>query len=109
MAERRFICRLLELPAAIAAAEEELLELDERRRCAQEALQAVEDALILAGVEGKNQEQRAAAVRDQTQKERERLIACEFRVSEAKIARGRLVNELSALKAVTRLLVEVAG
>ena len=57
--------RLLELPRVIAEAERTVLAAEERRRLASEALQGVEDALLLDGerITGKNAEQRAAQLR----------------------------------------------
>lgn len=98
------IARLIALPAEINTAEEALLLTEARRQAAADALQQVEDELLLTGVEGKNAEQRAAAIRTETGGQRERLAACEYEVSLSKIVLRRLTTELSAFKSVARLL-----
>lgn len=98
--------RLLALPAAIAEAENTLLAAEERRRLASEALQGVEDALLLDGerITGKNVEQRAAQLRAETVPERERVTAAEYELSQAKIQFRFLTNEMWCLKDVVRLM-----
>lgn len=100
------VARLLELPAAIEAAEADVLTAEERRIQAEEALTRAEDGVLLTpdSLPGKNAEIRAAQLRAETKLEHDMVRACEHRVSEAKIALRRLTNELSALKTISRLL-----
>src|SRR5687767_10088253 len=104
MNRHQLIVRLLSLPGAIGALEQEVHAREEMRRHAGDALQAKEDELHGAGVEGKNAEQRAAIVRSQTETERQALNAAEWQVSQARIRLRTVTNEMGCLKSVARLL-----
>jgi hypothetical protein len=104
MNRHQFIERLLELPRLIEVAELALLKGEQQRQEAEALVVVAEDALLIAGVEGKNSEQRAALVREQTKGERLLLTAREQLVALRRVEQRRLTNELAALRSVARLL-----
>jgi hypothetical protein len=106
MTRADLIDRLIALPNAIAEAEMALLTLEEQCRIAKEALQQVEDALLLdpERITGKNAEQRAAQLRAETGAERDQVVVAEYEVSKARLQVRFLTNEMWALKDVARLL-----
>src|SRR5438552_134357 len=102
----RLVERLLELPALLEAAERDVLLAEERKLQAAETLTRAEDELLLdpERLTGKNAEIRAAQVRRETERERDMLRCAELGGAESKVVLRRLTNELSCVKAITRLL-----
>lgn len=104
MNRHQLICRLIALPAAIGEAEAELVAAEWGRTTAAAGLQAREDELLVAGVEGKNSDIRQALVRQHSEAERNLLMAAEQTVGQIR-SRLRCLNvEASCLKAVGRLI-----
>ena len=106
MTRESLVERLLELPAAIEAAERAVLAAEEQRREAAEALQHVEDDLLLdpERITGKNAEARAAQIRVWTGEERHRVTTADYAANEARIQLRFLTNEMGVLKDVARLI-----
>ena len=101
----KMIARLLALPQQIADAEARFLAADRERRAQETALRQREDALLLAGeIDGKNEAQRAAQLRQQTAAEAGAADRAGETVAAARLELHRLQNELSAVRAVARLL-----
>ncbi|GIQ67413.1 hypothetical protein DUZ99_02230 [Xylanibacillus composti] len=109
MNKQQIMNRLLELPAEIANAEEDVLQANGKLILAKDMLQQKEDSLLLGNViDGKNAEIRAAQMRQNTQNEREALADAELILKNATARLGRLRDEFKALRAVVDLLKEVA-
>jgi hypothetical protein len=109
MTKQEIFKRLLELPGEIALAEDAVLEANQRVVTAKEALQQVEDGLLLNNViDGKNAEIRAAQMRSHTVDERENLSEAELSLKNAAVRLGKLKDELRALQAAAGLLQGVA-
>lgn len=109
MTKQEIFKRLLELPSEIAAAEDVVLEANQRVVTAKETLQQVEDGLLLNNViDGKNAEIRAAQMRTHTVDERKYLSEAELNLKNAAVRLGKLKDELRALQAAAGLLQGVA-
>src|SRR5260370_13193327 len=104
MSKSELTARLLRLPTAIHAAELGLLEIEADRLQAAQALQVREDALLLAGVDGKNEATRQAQLREATSAERERLQGCERERQIQQLVLHRHQNEFAAARSIARLL-----
>ena len=105
MTKETLISRLLELPSAIAEAEGSVLENEDKRQQVADALQRIEDELLLNGIaDGKNAEIRAAQVRSMTADTREVLVLKEQAKARALVEVRQLTHEFSALRNVARLL-----
>lgn len=100
------ITRLLELPAAIAAAETAILDLEQVKQEAAGSLQRVEDDLLLNSIliDGKNAETRAAQLRNLTQDTRGYVQRLELQKAGLAVTVRNLNNEFAALRSVARLL-----
>ena len=96
---------LLQLPTRIQVAEQRLLHAATVAHSAREALKDAEAAAVLGPhVDGKNEGQRQAQVRLMTEGFRREVDRTAQALGAAKIERDKLVNELSAYRAVARLL-----
>lgn len=104
MATKELIERLSALPGAIQAAELELLQIEADRQEAALALQAREDEVLLAGLDGKNEATRQAQLREATRRERELLLLCERELHVKKLLLHRRQNEFAAARSLARLL-----
>jgi hypothetical protein len=106
MDREKIIARLLELPSAIAAAEMKIVALEAQKRKALETLLKKEDDFWLNPPSnlGKNAEIRAAQLRAYTYGEQSYCEGFEWHIKEARIVLTVLQNELSALKAVARII-----
>jgi len=93
------------LPVEIGKAEVELLAADQARQDAVTALTRAEDALLLDAekVNGKNEAQRSAQLRQLTAAERQVATLAERAFSEQKTRLSGLQTEFAALRAATRL------
>ena len=102
------IGRLLELPALIERAEQDVIEVHENMISAKEALDELEAMLILGQhnikIDGKNAEQRSAQVLQATTEERSVLATDERHLAVKKAELGRLKNELKAYGVVASLM-----
>jgi hypothetical protein len=105
MNREELIQMLSQAPYHLMSAERAVLESETERTAAAAALQAKEDALLLAGaIDGKNEALRAAQLREATAAERDMLNACEREIQLQKIVLHRRQADLSAMKAIARLL-----
>lgn len=95
--------RLLDLPGEIAEARREVLAIECDCQDKFTALKDEEARLTLAGLPGKNAEERAAYLRMETQGFREVALRYERRKVAEQITVDRLKDELSALRAYARL------
>lgn len=100
--------QLLALPEEIMKAEEILIFAQKKLTEAKARLADAEAKLLIEGIEGKNAEQRAAILRQKTEKERIEVERIEEEVLCRKMNLNRRLNEFSALKAVARLLAKEA-
>lgn len=101
----RLIQRLLEMPEEIAEAEEDILRCMQRVEKTKEEMLDKEMALIRDGkIEGKNETERRANIRNLTAIERTNVSVAENDLAAYKIQFNRKMNEFSALKAVARLI-----
>lgn len=102
----RLCRRLLALPAELAAAERKVAEKGQRVRERREDLEQLRGRLLLEPdrITGKNAELREAQLAQETVGHREFLFAAEGLHGEATAALRALQHELSALRAVARLI-----
>lgn len=99
------IQRLLEMPEEIAKAEDDLLNVAKKLETAKEELLDKEMTLYLEGkVEGKNENERKACLRNLTVAERKAVQEWEDYLAVYKMYLNRKLNEFSALKAIARLI-----
>jgi chromosome segregation ATPase len=105
MDRQELIGRLLALPEEIAAAERELLTVENDRQSLCAELQRQEDALHLSGrIDGKNAEIRGAQLREHTWELQDALANIDREIAGRKLEVRRLNQELLSLRAVAQLL-----
>lgn len=98
------VARLLALPGELAEAELLLIQCEADKREAATRLQDAEDQLLLAGLDGKNAETRAAQVRAATLTEQLLMARAEEALAYRRAVLTKLRSEHSSLRAITRLL-----
>ncbi len=96
--------RLLRLPAEIEAAGATLLAADAQVEQARSGLRMAEAHLVVAGIEGKNQQERDARLTLALADYRQRVERAEAAKATAAQRYQALRDELSARRAVARLL-----
>jgi len=96
--------RLLALPAALEAAEEDLLQAQREATEAKCILEENEASLTLQGLDGKNEAERKASLYARTVLDRDRARQAGERVHQAALRVRVLQAEHSSLRAVARLL-----
>jgi hypothetical protein len=96
--------RLAELPKELKQAEHQLLLRNHELQDARKQLTTREVELTLAGLEGKNAEERKANLLVKTEKERLAVQELERIVDAQRVEVSVLYNELKALTAMARLL-----
>ena len=100
----QLIAPILEMPARIEEAHAQVIAACHHLEDVKRALRLAEDKLVVAGLEGKNAEQREANLRLMTDAVPVQVIEAERDLTYQKLRLERAENDFSALKAVARLL-----
>lgn len=105
MDKQYIINRLMALPLEIATAEAEVINAQARVQVAKDSLATTEAELLISGkIDGKNAEQRAAQLRQETEAERAVVATTENDMAQLRAQLSRLQNEFRAMRSVARLL-----
>jgi len=105
MDKQTLIERLLVLPVDIEVAEKQVLTMSQAVDTAREQVAAIEkDAILNGAITGKNETERKAQMAALTAEARQVVAEAETRLSIARVAYNRLLNEFRALQTVAQLL-----
>ncbi len=97
--------RLLVLPADIETAEKQVFAASQTVDAAREQVAQIEaDAILTGKITGKNETERKAQMAAITAEARQAVAEAEVKLSAARVAYNRLLNEFKALQAVAQLL-----
>ncbi len=105
MTRDELIERLLVLPADIETAEKQVFAASQTVDAAREQVAQIEaDAILTGKITGKNETERKAQMAAITAEARQAVAEAEVKLSAARVAYNRLLNEFKALQAVAQLL-----
>ena len=109
MDKQTLIERLMALPVDIEAAEKHVLSMSQAVDAAREQVATIEkDAILNGAITGKNETERKAQMAALTAEARQAVTEAEVKLSIARVAYNRLLNDFRALQAVAQMLREVA-